>query len=337
MRSEVLSLLACATCGDELVVEGSEGGDEIREGVLRCGGCGTVLPVVSGIPRPAGTDPAQARVADAFSSQWNAYRRGAFEQGTVYGRTEAGLWEFIREATGLGDPELAGLVVLDAGCGPGSFSRQIAQHGADTVIALDISDAVDVISAETHDLTNLDVIQADVFAAPLRPAFDLVWSTGVIHHTSDAFGAFRALTKYVRPGGLLYVWVYPRDLRPFHWGNVTQWAQACLSRLGLRRLSDSAIYRLAGCLSYPSVGLHRLYRAARRLPGLRPTTTNARDSVIPRTRRVFHLIWNDALAPPHNSWHSEGEVVDWFRAAGFSEIVTAPNRPLGVRGRAPVN
>ncbi|HWY90990.1 MAG TPA: methyltransferase domain-containing protein [Solirubrobacteraceae bacterium] len=336
MRSELLDVLVCAQCGGDLAAEGVNVAGELHDGTLRCDGCGAVLPVTSGVPRAVGGDSAQAKVARAFSLQWDAYDRGEFERRTVYGRSDANLWEFFLSGTGISESALVDLAVLDAGCGPASISRPIAQHGARTVVALDISDAVDAVAADARNLTNLHAIQADLMAAPLRAAFDLVWSAGVIHHTNDAAEAFRSLTRYVRPGGLLFVWVYPRDLRPFHWSNTTQWIQAILARVGLRRLSDSTILRLADILSYPTVGLHMLYRAARSLPGLRPRTLNARESVTPITRRAFHLIWNDALVPPFTSWHREREVVGWFREAGFTDIVIAPTRRLGVRGRAPV-
>lgn len=337
MRRELLSLLACPECGGDFAADGAEEDGELHEGALRCNRCGTVLPVASGVPRAAcGNNAAQVKVAKAFSSQWKAYSRGAFERGTVYGQSDASLWTLFLQATGISESAVAGLTVLDAGCGAARVSRQIAQHGARAVVALDMSDAVDAVFAETRDLTNLHTIQADLTAVPLRAAFDLVWSVGVIHHTDDAAAAFHALTRYVRPGGLLYVWVYTSDLRPFHWANVTQRVPAILNRLGLRRLPDSAILRLASVLSYLTAGLHLFYRAARRLPALRPRTSNARESTTPITRRTFHLIWYDLLVPPYTSWHSAHEVAGWFRAAGFTDIVTAPTRPLGMRGRAPV-
>jgi SAM-dependent methyltransferase/uncharacterized protein YbaR (Trm112 family) len=334
MRPDLLSLMACARCGGRLTAEGADTDGEIQEGVLRCGDCGAVLPVRSGIPRAAGANSDRASTA-AFSSQWRAYGEGEFERGMIYGRSEASLWQFFLDATGISDSMLEGCVVLDAGCGPASISRQAAQRGARAVVALDLSDAVDVVHAETHSIGNLHTLQADLSAAPLRAAFDLVWSAGVIHHTEDAAAAFHSLSRYVRPGGLLFVYVYPRGLRPFHWANTTQWTQALLAGAGLRRLPTSVISHIANLLSYPTVGVHRCYRAVRRLPGLRPRTANARDSVVPLTRQAFALIWHDALVPPRTSWHSEREVVGWFRAAGFTDVVVAPVRPLGVRGRAP--
>jgi len=338
MRPELLDLLACPECGGELAAEGAEAEGELQEGMLRCRECGAVMPVVSGVPRAVCSDSSQANVAKAFSSQWDAYRNGAFDRGEVYyGRTDASHWEMFLQETGMSEQGVDGLVVLDAGCGPARLTRQIAQHGARTVVALDLSETVNGVFAETRDLTNLEVIQADLTLAPLRAAFDLVWSAGVIHHTADAAAAFHGLTRYVRPGGMLYVWVYPSNLlRPFRLSNAVQATQAALGRLGVRRLPEATIFRLANALSYPSVGLHMLYRAVRRLPGLRPGAPTARESVKPIARRTFHNAWYDALVPPYTSWHSEREVVGWFRAAGFTDIVTAPGRPLGVRGRAPV-
>jgi SAM-dependent methyltransferase/uncharacterized protein YbaR (Trm112 family) len=337
MRRELLDLLMCPTCGGALAAEGAEAGGEIHEGTLRCDSCGAVFPVVAGVTRAVCNGADQAGVAKAFSSQWEAYRRGAFDRGAVYyGRTDASLWDLFLQETGISEQALAGLVVLDAGCGPARLSRQIAQHGARTVVALDVSDTVDGVFAETRDLANLEVLQSNLMTAPLRAAFDVVWSAGVIHHTTDTAQAFRALTRYVRPGGLLYVWVYPSNLlRPFRLSNTVQLTQAALGRLGLRRLPHATTFRLAEALSYPTVWLHLLYRAARRLPGLRPRTPAAQESVKPVARRTFHNAWYDALVPPYTSWHSEREVTDWFRSAGFTEIVTTPGRPLGVRGRAP--
>jgi SAM-dependent methyltransferase len=336
MHAEMLEFLACAECGGRLVTDSPVIGEGLEEGALRCERCHTTVKVIAGIPRAVSSSPTQERVARSFSSQWEAYNRGAFERDTVYGRDQAEMWKMIVNATGIDESRLKELAVLDAGCGPAGVSRELAGHGARAVVALDASDSIDALGEQAVSLENVHPIQADLFAAPLGPRFDLVWSMGVIHHTSDAARAFRALTRYVRPGGTLFVWVYPRSLRPFHWANLVQWLPALLGRLGLRRLSDATILRLAGVLSYPTVGLHRAYRALRGISAMRPRTANAHDAVKPVSRRAFHLIWNDLLLAPYTSWHTEREVIDWFRAAGYTDVVIAPVRPLGVRGRAPI-
>ncbi len=337
MRVELLSFLGCAECGGDLIAEPADLGDEIDDGMLSCQECGASIRVMSGVPRAVRATPDQAQVARSFSFLWEEYERGSFERGTVYGRNEEDLWQMILDATGFEESALARLAVLDAGCGPASVARQLALHGARAVVALDASSSIDAVKSQMSTLCNLHPIQADLFAAPLRSAFDLVWSMGVIHHTNDAASAFHALTRYVRPGGTLFVWVYSRNWRPFHWANLIQWLPSLFARIGLRRLSDPAIVRLAAVLSYPTVSLHWAYRAVRRFSFFRPRTTNARDSVKPISRSTFHLIWNDILIAPYTSWHSEREVVGWFREAGYTDIVVSPMRPVGVRGRAPIS
>lgn len=336
MRPELGRLLACARCGGNFAIEGEEAGGELHEGILRCESCDAVVCVTAGIPRAAGASPAHTDVAEVFSSQWSAYERGEFGLETLYGPNDASLWKSFLDSTGISEQGVAGLTVLDAGCGPARIGRLVAQHGARTVVALDLTDVVDFVNADARDLINLHTLQADLSAAPLRSAFDLVWSMGVIHHTSDAAEAFRALTRYVRPGGLLFVWVYPRDLSPFHVANLLPRIHAPLRRLGLWRRPRLRIRNLAKFLSYPTVALHLLYRAARSLPGLRPRDPIDRENIQPVTRQAFYLLWNDLLLPPYTSLHREREVVGWFQDAGFTDIVTARTPRLGVRGRAPV-
>jgi hypothetical protein len=50
--------------------------------------------------------------------------------------------------------------------------------------------------------------------------------------------------------------------------------------------------------------------------------------------REVQLTWNDALAPPYNSWHSDAEVIGWFEEAGFEKMAALVEPKVGVRGTA---
>ncbi|MFW9838606.1 MAG: class I SAM-dependent methyltransferase [Candidatus Thorarchaeota archaeon] len=84
-------------------------------------------------------------------------------------------------------PDVKGLRVLDAGCGPGVYSEWLIQHGA-SVVALDSSpkmvelarqrlgDAVDVYLANLdRPLTFLDDDSFDLVLSPLVPDYILDW------------------------------------------------------------------------------------------------------------------------------------------------------------------
>ena len=67
------------------------------------------------------------------------------------------------------------------------------------------------MSPTAHDV---DVVQADLFKLPFRPeTFDLVYSVGVLHHTPDAKGAFKAIQPLVKPGGIFSIFVHGQGNR----------------------------------------------------------------------------------------------------------------------------
>ncbi len=223
-------------------------------------------------------------------------------------------------------------VILDAGCGHSQLDIQLAASGAQAVVSLDASDTVDAIFEQTRAAQNIHVVQGDVMAPPLRQrAFDVVWCAGVLHHTADAQRAFRNLASHVKPSGLLYVWVYPARFSP--WLSTKR----ILDRVGLERLPHPAIYRLATMMSYPSYGVHAIYRRSRSLSRLAPRTAWGQSSVQPMSREAMQMIWHDMLIAPLESQHTEAEVEEWFRAAGFVNIVASDEPKIGMRGRLDVD
>jgi SAM-dependent methyltransferase len=193
--------------------------------------------------------------------------------------------------------------VLDAGCGSGRLTASLGRCGARSVVGLDISESVEVAARRVESLPNVRILQGDILNPPLRPgSFDLVWSEGVLHHTPDAAAAFRSLARRVRPGGRMYVWLYPpgfnayrfvRDLLPFAW-----------------RLPGRLLVLLCRVLAAP------LWLAARIRGWRRPGGSRGYREV------VFGL--HDNLSPRWQSRHAVDELVSWYHAAGFVEI-----RPVG--------
>jgi len=305
-----LGLLACPACRGPLQ-------SQADPPTLRCATCKQDFPILDGVPRFV-RDPGPMReVGDSFGFQWSQYAAGAFETATIYGESEdAELAAFFQrmELTGAPGPEaLAGLAVLDAGCGSGRLTANLARCGAQAVVGIDISRSVEFATRRVRGRTNVLIAHADIFHAPLRRgAFDIVWSEGVIHHTPDARAAFHHLSAMLRPDGRLYVWLYPptfnayrmvRDLLPF-------------VRALPRRLQLAVCWLLA-----PPLWL------AARLRGL----------FVPGGERSLRAIvfgLHDNLSPAYQSRHTVEELTDWFREAGFREV-----RPVGpdtgVVGRAP--
>ncbi len=101
----------------------------------------------------------------------------------------------------LGD--VRGLDILDAGCGPGLYARELVTRGA-RVMGLDHSgDMVRV--ARSHLGEEAQVRQMDL-AVPLDlpdSSFDAALIALVVHYLPDRVATLRELRRVLRPGGFL--------------------------------------------------------------------------------------------------------------------------------------
>jgi SAM-dependent methyltransferase/uncharacterized protein YbaR (Trm112 family) len=332
VRPELVSYLLCPSCGSSLESRPTASdGEHVMHGTLACTACSGVYSVERGVPRMNARMEGLERVARTFSYEWKAHHEGRLEHDdTLWGLTADEDWSYFLEATRLRENDLAGAVVLDAGCGSGRLTGQIAEHGAKTVVGVDMIEAVDGAFEATRHLPNVHIVQGNIFELPLRrKAFDLVWSNGVIHHTPDARGAHAALAEMVAPGGLLYVWVYAKRFNPF------RFTKDVLDLLHVTSLPAPALLRISRIFAYISVGLHRLYKLVRRVPPFRPRTRWADRTLRRRTVHELSLTWFDALSPAYDSRHTEAEVIGWFERLGFTSIGTVEEPKVGVRGTAP--
>ncbi len=192
---------SCPDCGAAL---------KEKSNVLTCAS-GHSFDVTRGVPRfVAGAD-----YTDSFGRQWNHW--ATTQMDSVNG-TSIFAERFARYFCP--PEELSGLRVLDAGCGVGAFIDVVSPH-ADEVVGFDLSSAVESAQANVGGRENVSIAQADIFNPPLEPeSFDLVYCIGVIQHTPDPERAFESLSRLVRPGGRLAVWIYDASrweaLKPRH-------------------------------------------------------------------------------------------------------------------------
>jgi ubiquinone/menaquinone biosynthesis C-methylase UbiE len=108
--------------------------------------------------------------------------------------------------------ELAGKDVLEVGCGSGIAVQLFAEAGASTT-AVDLTPWAVATTRARMEAFGLeaDVREADAEALPFEDAsFDLVFSWGVIHHTTDMDAALGQLVRVLRPGGTLVLMLYHR-------------------------------------------------------------------------------------------------------------------------------
>lgn len=282
-------LLRCPRCGGELNPH-----DEPQ--CLRCAACASAFPVVGGVPRFAGES-----YVSSFGRQWNRYDVARDEEDAAV----------FQVKTGVRLSELAGLLVLDAGCGGGRYSRMAGRHQA-RVVSVDLSAAVAKAAALCAGLPQVALVQADLLALPLaQDQFDLVFSIGVLHHSPDPRRAFHELALRVRPGGRLAVWLYRRNTAPQEWLNSA--LRALTTRLPARSLE-----RLCAGLGWLGS-----------IPVLNQTLNKvANFSNHPDwTLRICDNF--DWYAPRYQSHHTASELRRWFVEEGFRDLVELPPARAG--------
>jgi tetratricopeptide (TPR) repeat protein/SAM-dependent methyltransferase len=109
--------------------------------------------------------------------------------------------------------ESGGGDILIAGCGTGQQAIETAQMFPQArVLAVDLSLAsLAYAQRKTRalDLSNIDYAQADILRlGSIDRAFDLIESTGVLHHLADPLAGLRVLVKLLRPRGLIHLGLY---------------------------------------------------------------------------------------------------------------------------------
>ena len=356
MYLRLLRFLRCPDCNGPLQLEAAEpaGTDEdgeVSRGLLRCSESHW-FPIIRGIPRllpdalMEHRDELEGLINDATSPEVQELRTrlsSAEAAARQYDRRTRENFTREWEHHQLGDPtwgielddrvqryfldairipraELAGKVMLDAGCGNGSQSVAYTEFGLE-VIAIDISSGVERGEAFRHTYSRAQAdkvhfVQADLQAPPVAPgSIDLIHSAGVLHHTPDTKRTFDTLCGLLRDEGTFYVWLYKYE--PI----VTPVVNSI--RKASTRLSAARFSLMAKVLAEP----FRLFCATVNTLGIR--------SYPPLSRREAALALMDIFGAPYAHYHTPEEVAQWFEAEGFGEPwgCNETRRGFGMCGR----
>jgi len=96
-------------------------------------------------------------------------------------------------------PELAGLTVLDLGCGFGTFAVWAAEEGAASVVGVDVSAKM---LATAHQVPGVSYWRAAIEEVSFPPgSFDLVVSSLALHYVADFGAVVERVASWLRPNG----------------------------------------------------------------------------------------------------------------------------------------
>lgn len=295
------------------------------EGVLRCEACAASFPITAGIPRFAQLSEVESdkqATAANFGWQWQHFT----EDDSRYAEQFLG---WIAPVT----PEFfRGKVVLEGGCGKGRHTQLAARWGAEDVVGIDLSAAVETAYAATRSLPNAHIIQADIYNLPLARKFDYAFSVGVLHHLPDPRGGFMSLASKVKPGGHLSAWIYGAENNEWITRFVNPVRERITSRLDQRVLLQlsklpAAFMYLATKLVYgplnrngSALGKHLFYNDYLR-------------GVAPFGWHEQHLIVFDHLVAPTAFYIPRQEFEEWWLALGADDVMISWHNSNSWRGR----
>jgi len=193
--------------------------------------------------------------------------------------------------------ELKGKTLLDAGCGNGILTSGLGDFGL-KVVGLE---QVDLTRANEYNKNkNVKFVQGSVLNPPFKAeSFDFIFSSGVIHHTSDPKKAFEELLKLVKKGGKFYFWIYRRK----------------------KGVKKGQKYAMIWRIKYPLI--YAITRITCRLP---MSVQHLLYSMFTAIFQVFskkrtwteRMVWfYDSLSPRYQSMHTLEELSYWFIEQGY--------------------
>jgi SAM-dependent methyltransferase len=304
VRTDLLQLLRCPDCQSHLTAG--------RDDALICASCSRYVPVVLGIPRfvEAPADETARRTQASFGYEWTHFADWR----------HSGETNFNDYFQGIDLATLNGRLVLDAGCGMGRHTRQVAPF-AGQVVAVDFSRAIDQVSHNVAELNNVDCVQADVLALPFADgAFDFVYSLGVLHHIAETDRALLGLVRKVRPGGKLRVYLYWKR----HGWQGAALSLVTAARRVTTRLPLSVLRGLCWLLSVGlSIGVVVPYRVLLAL-GVR---AHEDWPLFVYTKYPFTVLYNDQFdrfSAPIEKRYDPEEVRRLLEAAGLQDVQVHP-------------
>jgi SAM-dependent methyltransferase len=325
MKLSLLPLLACPVCGAPLkfaALERDPRHGEVETGTLACTGCPQTYPVRDGIPRlrPPDEVPADAaKTRESFGWEWLRYP----------GSRPVDRPTFLEET--MIPPEMfAGKLVLDAGCGMGRYSVVALGLGAE-VVAVDMSDSLIRVAEAARSQPKLHPVEGDLLRPPFRKGvFDLAYSQGVLHHTSNTHAAFRAVAALVKPGGLLSVWLYGKAGRfadfktnPIRPGRewivahrrLAWWVVLIRNFFSdfVRFFSTRLPVPVTYAFCYPLTVLGGV-------PGLKYLTFSVDPDF--QARLIENFDW---ISPPYQWHHTKEELASWCSEEGFTVLSILPH------------
>jgi 2-polyprenyl-3-methyl-5-hydroxy-6-metoxy-1,4-benzoquinol methylase len=188
-----------------------------------------------------------------------------------------------------------GASVIDVGAGTGQLSAFLSVR-RECVWGIDFSDGSlhkahqlkEKLKLDTWHLKKVDLLDIEQIEA-IGFQFDYVLCLGVLHHTANAYQGFKNILKLLKPNGYIAIGLYNT------FGRIP---------LQIRRLLAKTIFKKSDAVKDRFVRMQ------------------IGDSKDPERARGW---WNDQYLHPHETTHTVGQVLTWFKRNTIEYYQAAPS------------
>ena len=176
MHISHLSFLACPVDRGSLALHKPVmDGSFVKSGVLQSAS-GKTYPITKYVPRFVIDDG----YAENFTVEWEKHPDILHNSASNFSAYRKRFVEETRWGT-----DLAGQIILEAGCGPGALTPFALETGA-TVVSFDLSNSVERARESVGANPRSLFVQASLFELPFKQeTFDKIFCFGVLQHTPD--------------------------------------------------------------------------------------------------------------------------------------------------------
>lgn len=209
---------------------------------------------------------------------------------------------------------IEGKNVLEVGIGIGGIANYFAKEEKCELVGIDLGYAVDAAYKNFKGNIFLHIIQASAFCLPLRENwFDYVYSQGVLHHSSDPKKCFINVSKMTKPNGYFYVWLY---------NNTNEYRNLIRSLIMImEKIFRPLIWPMPSFMQdivlVPFAFLYIIHQ----------------NFLLSKDKKHVKYSWREAIhaardrfTPRYAYRYSEEEISNWFKEAGYKNLLLASER-----------
>lgn len=237
----------------------------------------------------------------SFSFEWNLLK--SKDHIKIWHSDREEFKEQVFSELSINETDLAGNKIIDIGCGHGR-STHILSKNSDFAIGVDLGLSVEN-NEQVNTSLNVHFIQADLNFLPFEENyFNILYCSGVLHHTKNTESSFRCVSKLVDKNGVMCVWLYHK------YNNSIQNIM-----LALRRVTIHIPFKL-------QVILYLLF-----LVPIHKVVTFMKGN----NRHWREILINqiDMLSPQFRHEHTPEQVKTWYISKGFGMVEVSTQNDWG--------